>query len=644
MSRTGLNEKYTAPTRDEWDVIVIGAGHAGIEAAWIASQMGCEVLLATLNLSRIGHTPCNPSVGGPGKGHIAREVDALGGAIGTLTDLSSIHTRILNESKGPAVRALRAQVDKELYQKNARAFVQNAPRITLIQDCADEFLIRDQRILGVRFASGQIIRTRAVVVTTGTFLRGLIHIGDRRYPAGRRDEPPSDALGDFLERFGFEMARFKTGTPPRVAADSVNWSKTERLDPPTERLCFSFSPPDSQLPQVPTYMTQTTDQTHQIIRSNLSRSAMYGGHITGTGARYCPSIEDKVVKFSEKPSHHIFLEPETLSGNLIYVGGASNSLPADVQDEMIHSIPGLENAHIVLYGYAIEYDVIYPYQLKPSLETRAVEGLFLAGQINGTSGYEEAAGQGWVAGANAALKTLGKPPLYLGRDQAYIGVMIDDLVTRGTDEPYRIFTARAEHRLVLRWDNADLRLTPIARSIGAISDDRWQAFVTRRERLRKASNLLMETRVPLSVIRGNGDARRVSLDYVLRRPDFGLKEILPHLPVPMDREDIAYLETEFKYRAYIEKENALIARMREAEQKLIPRNLNFDLVPGLSFEAREKLRKVRPVSLARAARVPGVRSSDITNLMIYLYRCGLLSEPQSVHASVDSGVSADGAV
>jgi tRNA uridine 5-carboxymethylaminomethyl modification enzyme len=619
--------------RDAWDVIVIGGGHAGIEAAWIASRMGCEVLLVTLNLERIGHTPCNPSVGGAGKGHIAREVDALGGAIGYLTDLSSIHTRFLNESKGPAVRALRAQVDKMLYQQNARAFIERADRITLRRDAAEEFLIEGDRIAGVRFASGYTARARSVVVTTGTFLRGLIHIGDYSYPAGRRDEPPSDALGEFLQRFGFEMARFKTGTPPRVFADSVDWSAVQRLDPPPERLCFSYEPPDPHLPQVPTFITHTTERTHAVIRQNLHRSAMYGGRIVGTGARYCPSIEDKVVKFAHKPSHHIFLEPETLSGDLIYVGGASNSLPADVQEEMIHSIPGLHNARIALHGYAIEYDVIYPHQLYPTLETRALEGLFLAGQINGTSGYEEAAGQGWVAGANAALKVLGQPPLVIRRDQAYIGVMIDDLVTRGTDEPYRIFTARAEHRLVLRWDNADLRLTPIARSIGAIPDSRWRAFLARKARLQQAAHLLHSITVPLNSFLGNGDTRRVPLEYLLRRPDFSFHHLLPYLRLPLDSEDISFLETEFKYRAYIEKENALIERVRSAEAHLIPPNIDYDLVPGLSFEGREKLKKVRPLSLGHASRIPGVRSSDVTNLMIYLYRRGLLNDSVSVPAS-----------
>jgi tRNA uridine 5-carboxymethylaminomethyl modification enzyme len=610
--------------RDSYDVVVIGGGHSGIEAAWVGSRMGCDVLLATLNLERIGHTPCNPSMGGAGKGHIAREVDALGGAIGVLTDLSSIHARFLNESRGPAVRALRAQVDKDLYQRNAREFLESADRITLLQDTAEEFLVRGGRVVGVRFAGGRTVQCRAVVVTTGTFLRGLIHIGDHHYPAGRRDEPPADALGAFLERFGFEMARFKTGTPPRVATDSVDWSRADRLDPPAERLCFSYTPPPSDLPQVPTFVTHTTEHTHEIIRENLRRSAMYGGHIRATGARYCPSIEDKVVKFAEKARHHIFLEPETLRGDLIYVGGASNSLPAEVQEQFVHSIPALENARIVLPGYAIEYDVICPYQLSRTLETRVVDGWFLAGQINGTSGYEEAAGQGWVAGANAALKVLGKPPFIIRRDQAYIGVMIDDLVTRGTDEPYRIFTARAEHRLVLRWDNADLRLTPVAREIGAISDARWQSFADRRDRLQEASALIHGTKVALNSFVGNGDSRRVSLEYLVRRSDLGLRDILSHLPLALDREDIAFLETELKYRAYIEKENALIARVRDAEESLLPGNLNYDLVPGLSFEAREKLHKVRPVSLGHAARVPGVRSSDVTNLMIYLYRCGLL--------------------
>lgn len=603
-----------------YDVIVVGAGHAGIEAAAATAKMGCETLVLTTNLDNVGHMACNPSIGGAGKGHIAREIDALGGVMGKTIDATNIHVRFLNESKGPAVRALRAQADKKAYQAAMKHLLENQEHLDLKEATVEEFLLQGNRITGVKVRTGVIYRSKTVVITTGTFLRGLIHIGEMKYPAGRRGEAPADALGAFLERNGFEMGRFKTGTPPRLNKRTIDFSKMQSLEQPSEIHHFSYDPPAHTLPKIPCFVTHTTLKTKSIIEANLHRSAMYGGHIIGTGARYCPSIEDKVVKFSHKEQHHIFLEPEGLNTEEYYVAGASNSLPEEVQWEMIHSIPGLENAEILRPGYAIEYDVVYPQQLKPTLETKKIEGLFLAGQINGTSGYEEAGGQGIVAGINAALKVLGKSPFTLSRHEAYIGVMVDDLVTKGTLEPYRIFTARAEHRLLLRWDNADQRLTPKGYSLGLIPKEQYQRFRQKYQRIFEEVQRLEKLWIPLSEILPGLNGERIQAIQLLKRPDYSYASLRGYSNPSLTPEEIHFIETEIKYQGYLVKEQKMVEKLGKMEEKILPEDLDYWKIPSLTHEAREKLSRVRPRSIGQASRIPGVRSSDITTLMIYLYK------------------------
>jgi len=603
-----------------YDVIVVGAGHAGIEAALASAKMGCETLVLTTNLDNVGHMACNPSIGGAGKGHIAREIDALGGAMGKVIDATNIHIRFLNESKGPAVRALRAQADKKAYQAAMKHLLECQEHLDLKEAMVEEFLLQGDRITGVKVRTGVIYRAKAVVVTTGTFLRGLIHIGEMKYPAGRRGEAPADALGSFLEKTNFEMGRFKTGTPPRLNQRTIDFSKMQVLEQPPEIHHFSYDPPEHTLPKIPCFITHTTLRTKQIIEANLHRSAMYGGHIVGTGARYCPSIEDKVVKFAHKDQHHIFLEPEGLNTEEYYVAGASNSLPEEVQWEMIHSIPGLENAEILRPGYAIEYDVVYPQQLKPTLETKKIEGLFLAGQINGTSGYEEAGGQGIIAGINAATKVLGKSPFTLSRDEAYIGVMIDDLVTKGTQEPYRIFTARAEYRLLLRWDNADQRLTPKGYSLGLIPRERYQRFLQKYQRIFDELQRLENLCIPLSEILPGFNDEQIPVIQFLKRPDSSYASLQGYTNPSLTLEEIRFIETEIKYQGYLVKERKMAEKLRKMEEKILPENLNYWEIPSLTYEAREKLSRIRPQSIGQANRIPGVRASDITTLMIYLYK------------------------
>ena len=612
-----------------YDVIVVGSGHAGVEAAYAAAKTGAKTLMLTINLELIAFMPCNPSVGGPAKGIVVREIDALGGLMGRVIDKTHIQMRMLNTAKGPAVRALRAQADKQLYQREMKRVLEEEENLQIRQAMVEELIIEDGAVKGVITQVGAIYRADAVVLTTGTFLRGEIIIGDLKYSSGPNNQQPSIRLADNLKELGFDLVRFKTGTPPRVNSRTIDYSKTEIQPGDEEPRAFSFETTEHITDQLPCWLTYTSEETHDIINANLHLSPMFSGMIKGTGPRYCPSIEDKITRFADKPRHQIFLEPEGRDTQEVYVQGFSTSLPEHVQRKMVASIPGLENAEIMRAGYAIEYDAIVPTQLWPTLETKAISGLYTAGQLNGTSGYEEAAGQGLMAGMNAGLKVQGKEEVILSRSDAYIGVLIDDLVTKGTNEPYRLLTSRAEYRLLLRHDNADLRLTDVGYKVGLISEERYAKFTKKRaqveaeiERLRGI--IVKPNEATQEVVRSVGGTE---LKDGIRASDFVKRtemtyDLVASLIEPteeaLSEEVREQVEIQLKYEGYIQKALQQADRLKKMEDKKIPDNIDYDAIGSLATEALQKLKQVRPLTIAQASRIAGVNPADISILLVYI--------------------------
>ena len=615
---------------ETYDVIVVGAGHAGSEAALAASRMGLKTMLITLSLEMVAFMPCNPSLGGPAKGVVVREIDALGGEMGKNIDKTYIQMRMLNTGKGPAVRALRAQADKHAYATQMKATIEKEDNLTLRQGIVDRLIVEDGVCRGVITSTGGMYRSKAVIITAGTALRGEIIIGELKYSSGPNNSQPSIALADHLKELGLEIERFKTGTPPRIKASSIDYSVTEIQPGDEEANHFSFSTPDSAYlqNQIPCWLTYTNPSTHQIIQDNLHRAPMFTGLVEGVGARYCPSIEDKIVRFADKDRHQIFLEPEGRQTEEVYVQGLSSSLPEDVQMDVLHSIAGLENAQMMRTGYAIEYDVVVPYQLRPTLETKVIENLYTAGQTNGTSGYEEAASQGLMAGINAALKIQGKEPLVLKRSDGYIGVMIDDLVTKGTTEPYRLLTSRAEYRLILRHDNADLRLTELGYEIGLVKEEQYDAYRKKKTAVEKEMQRLKKIRMKptkefqefLATIDSAALKDGILASEILRRPEIRYNDLLAFIPAgeTLTNREIEQLEIQVKYEGYIKKAMEKVDKLKRMEAKRIPERIDYAAINGLATEARQKLQKIQPETIAQASRISGVNPADLSILMVYI--------------------------
>jgi len=590
------------------EIIVIGAGHAGVEAAWAAARMGRDVAVCTMSMETIAHMPCNPAIGGTAKGHLVREIDALGGLMGLAIDATAIQFKLLNRSRGPAVWSPRAQADKREYGAWVRRALEAEPNISWIVGKAGRILVENGRIGGLALEDGDVYRCEALVVTTGTFLNGLVHVGPEKKAAGRAGEPPSRDLAESLKSFGFSWGRLKTGTPPRLHKRSIDFSRfaAERGDDPP--VPFSFLSGPIERPQISCYLVHTTDRVHALVREHISLSPLYNGQISGIGPRYCPSLEDKVMRFPHRERHQIFLEPEGVQADEIYINGYSMSLPAAVQAEIVHALPGLEDAEIMRPGYAVEYDFIQPTELDRSLQAHRLPGLFLAGQINGTSGYEEAGAQGLLAGINASLAVRGQTPTVLGRDESYIGVLVDDLTTRGCLEPYRMFTSRAEHRLLLRIDNADLRLTPRGREVGLADDQRWDAFENRRARLERNQEAIRRTTVTI-------DGARIPAGRALRQPTVDVRKLAAEGQLALDIRDplvdFGSLETLYRYDGYLRRQGESVERLKRQESRAIPANFRFEGIPGLSRESVERLSSVRPETLGQALRIPGITPAAV---------------------------------
>ena len=612
---------------DRYDVIVVGAGHAGVEAALAAARIGCRTLLATLSMDNIAMMPCNPSVGGPAKGHLVRELDALGGEMGVNADKTCIQFRMLNTGKGPAVHALRAQADKKLYQFTMKKTCEDTENLDVKQILIDKLLLEGDKVTGVQVETGEIYEAKAVIMATGTYLKGRIIIGEHTYTGGPNGQRAAMKFSDSLLEAGVRLMRFKTGTPARVDARTLDYDKMEIQPGDEECRNFSFMSDETTREQIPCWLTYTNEKTHKILRDNMHRAPMANGIIEGIGPRYCPSIETKILRFPDKERHQLFLEPEGLNTNEVYVQGMSTSMPMDVQLEFLRTIPGLEHAKVMRAGYAIEYDCIDPTQLKPTLEFKDIHGFFSAGQANGTSGYEEAAAQGIIAGINAAMFIKGEEPLVLKRSDAYIGVLIDDLVTKGTSEPYRIMTSRAEYRLLLRQDNADQRLTPLGRRVGLVKDDRWERFTKKQTAIQQAMEYLKKNSInPTQEIKeklreaGIEPIRNATSFYeLLRRPDVDYAKLQESFNLPdLEPEVRQQVEISITYEGYIKKQLEQVEHMEKLEEKLLPEDIDYQQVPSLRDEGREKLAKIRPRSVGQASRISGVSPADISVLLVWL--------------------------